>query len=769
MDTKIITQTDKDGIYSLKSPRLRIVVMYSRIGYKSQVLELDLSKTTIYRQDVTLQEEPRNVDEVNISADKENLDNSITIDPAELQNFPSVSGNFESFLKMLPGVSSNNELSSQYSVRGGNFDENLVYVNDVEIYRPLLVRSGQQEGLSYINPELAGRIKFSAGGFEARYGDKLSSVLDVQYSRPDSAEFNISAGILGFSGTVKAPQKNGYILFGARKKVNQTILKRQDVKGSYQPDFTDYQLLLHRNLNSRLNLAFFGNFNSSKFILEPESRETKFGTLSELLRLRIDYEGREQDHYQTLMGAFTAGYRLSDKLSLKWISSAFRITERETFDIEGQYVFDELEADPANPDFDKVRANRGIGSNLNHARNRLDANIYSSELRAFAEVRRSFWEAGMRFQHDRVTDRLDEYTVIDSAGFTIPANEGRLVLTDVVNAENRINTNRISGYIQNAVEISAQFTLSAGLRGNYNSYTKELMISPRATLAYRPLSYNDLLLRISAGVYNQPPFYRELRNFNGSLNRDAKAQRSVHFLTGADYTFYELGTQLKFTSELYYKILERLTPYKIENLRVRYFAGQQSEGYAAGADFSLNGEFVNGLESSFRLSVMKTGEDIIGDSYTETDENGNDFGVEPGYLRRPTDQRVNFSVFFQDRLLKSPTYKVHLNLMYGAGLPVGPPQTERYRDVYKIPAYKRADIGFSKDFLDDQARRKPVFLQRYFHSLTAYAEIFNLLNINNTVSYLWIKDVNNNQYAIPNYLTSRQLNVRLIAKLRYKN
>lgn len=768
-DTKLVTQTDKDGLYSIRSPKLRIVVIYSRIGYKTQVLELDLSKTASYRQDITLREEPREVDEVNIRAGKENAENATIIDASRFGNLPSASGNFESLLKTLPGVSSNNELSAQYSVRGGNFDENLIYINDVEIYRPLLVRSGQQEGLSFINPDLASRVKFSAGGFEARYGDKLSSVLDVQYLRPDSGELNFSAGIMGFSGAVKSIQKNGYLLVGIRKKINQTILRSQEVKGSYQPDFTDYQVLYNRSITSRLSLSVLGNLNISRFTLEPESRETKFGTQDELLRLNVQYEGKEANRYEALMGAFTAAYKVSDRLSMKWISSAFGIAERETFDIEGRYVFDELEPAPENPDFEAVRANRGVGAGLNHARNRLEATVYSTELRTYVQTGSLFWESGIRYQHDHVSDRLDEFNLTDSAGYTLPVSGNVFEVTDVVKAENILKTNRLSAYAQGRIDFNGRFTLTGGVRGSYASYTKEVLISPRAVLAYRPVSYNDLLLRFSAGMYHQHPFYRELRNFDGSLNPSAKAQRSAHFLTGADYTFYGLGTRLKFTSELYYKLLSRLTPYKIENLRVRYFAGQQSKGYAAGADFSLNGEFVRGLESSFRLSLLKTEEDIAGDSFIQTDAEGNTQRIEPGYLRRPTDQRVNFSIFFQDRLLKSPTYKVHLNLLYGAALPVGPPQTQRYRDVFKIPAYKRADIGFSKDFLDEESTRKPVFLQRYFNSLTLYAEVFNLFNINNTVSYLWIKDVENNQYAIPNYLTPRQLNVRLIAKLKYKN
>ncbi len=661
----------------------------------------------------------------------------------------------------MPGVSTNNELSSQYSVRGGNFDENLVYVNDVEVYRPLLVRNGQQEGLSFINPELAGQVKFSAGGFEARYGDKLSSVLDVKYARPDSFSLTASAGLSGTSLTIKAPFKNSYLLTGIRYKRNQNILNTQQVAGSYQPDFSDYQILYNKELNPKLSFSIFGNYNLSNFSLIPKSRETIFGTSDEVLRLQIEYEGKEVDRYETFMGAYTMVYKLSDKLNFKWINSAFRITEKEEFDIAGEYIFDELEAGPGDTNFGKVRANRGIGSNLDYARNKLQSTIYSTELRAYKQFSKSYSESGIRFQRDEIKDNLNEFTVIDSAGYTIPNKAGALILTDVVNAQNAVGTNRVSGFLQNTFELSPDLTLAAGIRGYYNSYTKETLVSPRVSLAYQPKNRDDLLIRFSTGVYNQQPFYRELRNFDGSLITNAKSQRSVHFLTGADYVFKGLGTHVKFTSEVYYKSLSRLTPYKIENLRIRYFADQESKGYAAGADFSLSGEFVKDLESSFRLSLMKSAEDIKGD-YDAVKN------TEPGYLKRPTNQLINFSAFFQDRLLKIPTYKVHLNLLYGTALPTGPPRTQRYQDVFKIPAYRRVDIGFSKDFVDPESAYVPPFLKKYFQSLIAYAEVFNLLDINNTVSYFWIKDVTNHQYAIPNFLTSRQINVKIIAKLKYK-
>lgn len=758
------TTTASSGRYTLKilATGKDLKISYTLTGYVPQVFNLKLgSQIQVYKEIVLVSDvtELKTVT-VNSGSQPGNLQ---TIDNGLIQNIPSVSGNFESVLKTLPGVSANNELSSQYSVRGGNFDENLLYINDVEIFRPLLVRNGQQEGLSFINPELVSKASFSAGGFEARYGEKLSSVLDVRYGKPDSSQIIASAGMLGLSASAKLPYKNAYLLAGFRKKTNQSILKSQPVKGSYQPQFYDFQLLYNVDINSKFNISAFADYNLSRFTLIPESRETIFGTIDQQYRLRINYQGQEKDQYQSLASAITFSYKASQNLWFKWLNSAFNNLEQETFDIEGRYIFDEVSS--GNGEFENARVNRGIGVSYEYARNRLRSSIYSSEVRGYLQRGRSFFESGIRYQYDRIKDHLNEYQFIDSAGYILPNNTENLILTDVVNAENTVQTNRITAYIQNTTSLAPFLTISAGIRSNYNTYTNELLLSPRFSAIYTPGDKN-IVYRLSIGSYNQPPFYRELRNFDGSLNPGARAQRSIHLLGAADHSFKRNGNLVKFTSEAYFKKLYNLVPYKIENLRVRYFADQQAEGYAMGADFALSREFVSGLESSFRLSFMKTAEDIEGDSYESKDQNGNSTTVYPGYLKRPTDQRVNFSAFFQDKLFNSPSYKVHLTLLYGSALPAGPPASERYRDHFKIPSYKRVDIGFSKDLLEGDTKNKIKPFTRYFDSFIAYAEVFNLLNIRNTVSYLWIKDVNNNQFAIPNYLTSRQLNIKIIAKIK---
>lgn len=762
--TKIFAITKLNGAYEIKLKPGNYVVTFSSLGFITSNVEVKLIADKDFNLSITLNRDLQNLEQVIVKDQIGRNQGMIRIDPKIVSQNPNVSQNFEAILKQLPGVSTNNELSSQYSVRGGNFDENLIYINDVEIYKPYLVRNGQQEGLSLINPDLVGNVKFSAGGFAPRYGDKLSSVLDVQYKNTDSVKYTAGVGTNGLSATSFFSYKNINGAIGFRNKQNKFILNSQPVEGSYNPQFYDFQALLNFKLSKKTSLSFLGIYNSSKFGLVPESRETQFGTFNELLRLRVNYEGQEKDEYNNLVSSVTLNAEINNKLNFKWVNSVFFMTEKENFDILGSYIFDEIENDFANNNFGKVRANRGIGAYQNFGRNELKADIYASEFKINYATKKSYWEAGFRFQYDKITDNLKEFELIDSAGFSIPNNFSNFVLSQSVEAANQVNTIRYTGYIQNSADISKKLSYTGGLRFNYNNFTKEFNPSPRIVFAYRPNFAKDIIYKFATGLYVQPPFYRESRNFDGSINTQVKSQKSLHFVLSSDYQFKGLGTQLKFTTEAYFKYLYNLTPYNIENLRVRYYANQQSKGYATGIDFRINGEFIKDLESSFRLSIMKTGEDIENDSYTNQNANGSIETVYPGYIKRPTDQRVNFSAFFQDKLFRSPTYKVHMNLLFGSRLPTGPPGVQRYRQDFNIPAYKRLDIGFSKDILDPESMHKPRVLDKYLKSMIVYAEIFNLLNINNTVSYLWITDVNNFQFAIPNYLTARQLNVRLITK-----
>ena len=756
-------KTDSLGHYVLMlSPGERII-NFKLLGYIFKSIQVKLLPGKDIQLQTNLLKDIRNLAEVKVEDKVSRNQNIIRISPKLVGQMPSVSGNFESILKQLPGVSVNNELSSQYSVRGGNFDENLIYINDIEIYKQFLVRNGQQEGLSLINPDMVNNVKFSAGGFSARYGDKLSSVLDIQYKNSDTAHYQIGLGSNGISATAfSSPGKFKYA-FGFRQKQNKFILNKQPIVGSYDPKFYDFQSFISYDLSKKWTIQALGIYNTSKFGIIPQSQTTEFGTLEQVLRLKINYEGQEVDSYNNVVGALTLNYKPNNNLNFKWINSAFFITEKENFDIYGSYIFDEISNDFGSQNFGQVIANRGIGAYQNYGRNQLEADVYSSELRMLYSHKKSYWEAGFRFQKDAITDKLKEFTLTDSAGFILPNNSTDLLLTESVDVINQVNTLRYSGFIENTYEFG-KFNLTSGLRAYYNTFTSEFIPSPRAVLSYKPNAAKDLIYRFSSGLYAQQPFYREMRLFSGAVYQQSKSQKSIHFVGSSDYKFRGLGTDLKFSVEAYYKLLNDLVPYKIENLRIRYYADQLANGYATGLDMRINGEFIEGLESSFRLSLMKTAEDIIGDSKVVKDQNGNSTTIYPGFIKRPTDQRINFSAFFQDRLLNSPTYKVHINLLYGSALPIGPPKAQRYDDIFKIPAYKRLDIGFSKNILDPNANRQPKMIKKYFDSLIIYAELFNLLNINNTVSYLWITDVDNTQYAIPNFLTARQLNVRLIAK-----
>lgn len=739
--------SDEKGVYNIYSTSTFFTLKYSLLGYKSILMEIRQDKAGRMVQDVVMTGNINELEQVTITNRQNQLSNTSIINITDVSTRPSVSGNFEAILKTLPGVSVNNELSSQYSVRGGNFDENLVYVNDVEISRPVLIRNGQQEGLSFINSDLLSSAKFSAGGFEPRYGDKLSSVLDVRYDRPDSSQAILNLGFLGGAFSSKILNKNSYLLAGLRYKNNSTVLNKQDNRGSYAPSFTDAQLIYQYHLSEKFSLNFLGSFNGGSFKLVPESRETKFGTLNTLLRLQTAYAGQEVDDYQSAGAAVTAAWFPEANLSVKWINSYFNTLERERIDIEGRYLLDELYNDAGT----KGTRSKATGGYSNYAHNNLESESFSSEIKADQNYNSHVFSAGFRFENKNYRDELTEYSLIDSAGHPLPGSVKSFYQDNFISTKNRISIQYLTAYVQDSYKVSGHSDLQLGVRANYNSLSGQLLLSPRLLLAYRSPN-NNKIFRFTAGIYQQAPDYRSIRDFNAVPNLHQQAQRSYNTSIGLDYAFDGLGTRLKFTSELYFKYQDRLIPYMMDNVRIKYLAREQASGYTYGADFSIGGEFVKDLLSYFRVSLMKANQDILGD--------------DKGYLRRPTDQRVNFSVYFQDRLLNSPTYKVHLNLLYGSKMPLGAPLVRQYSDDFSIPAYKRVDIGFSKDFLDDLALRKPKFLDKYFSSFSAHLEVFNLLNISNTVSYLWLKDVNNVQYAIPNYLTGRQLNFKLIIKFK---
>jgi hypothetical protein len=724
--------------------------------------------------------------------DENRFQTTSRIDPINITHIPTASQDFNAILFTLPGVSNRNELSSAYSVRGGNFDENLVYVNGIEIYRPFLVRAGQQEGLSFINADMVSSVLFSAGGFEAKYGDKMSSVLDVQYRRPLKFAGTVSASLLGTSLHLEGISKDHRFtwMIGSRYKSNQYILKSLDTKGSYKPFFIDIQAFLTYAVTTNWEIDVLGNYASNKYQIVPQTRETDFGTINSALRLKIYFDGQEIDKFQTSLGAVSAIYRSdNEKTTLRFIGSAFKSKEAEAFDIQGQYFIDELETDFGKPNFGDVVANRGIGTFIDHARTNLTAYVYSAEHKGTHNItnkKQLLW--GAKYSFENIFDKLSEWKYVDSADFSVPTpvpylSPDSMVLQNTIKQKINIVSNRVSGYVQGIfskdLKDSSVVSLTAGLRANYWTLNNQALVGPRGSIGIKPHWKRDFLFKFSTGYYYQPPFYRELRGNDGQVNKNLKAQTSIHFVLSSDYNFKSWKRPFKFVTEVYYKYLDNIVPYEIDNVRIRYSAKNNARGYATGIDMKVNGEFVKGVESWFSLSVMQTQEDIKDDYYYdyynssgELIKPGYTFNTvavdsvrhEPGYIPRPTDQRVNFGIFFQDKMPGIPDLKMHLNLLFGSGVPFGPPNSPRYKQTLRMPPYRRVDIGFSYQLLKENRTKKEKGVGRHFNSVWLSLEVFNLLGTNNTVSYIWVEDVTNRQYAVPNYLTQRQLNLRTIIK-----
>lgn len=789
------TSTDKDGKYSLTIPANTFIkVAFSYLGYKREILTLRLTSGEKRKIDVNLEQVQQNVPSTTILGEKTGNDGMETIPTKETEKIPAPSGNpvQEMVKRSGLGVSANNELSSRYSVRGGNYDENLIYVNDIEIYRPFLVNSGKQEGLSFVNSDLVSDIKFSAGGFDAKYDDKMSSVLDITYKDPEEFEAGFEASLLGGSAYIQNSNDKKTLSYvgGLRYKTNQYLLNSLETSGEYQPNFLDFQGLVRWKPSPVFHVSFLGNLSDNQYQMIPKSRETRFGTINQALRFKVYFDGKEEDRFRTYNSALTFKYKPSEELELKLINAAYIANETETYDIQGQYWLDELKTDMGDEDFGSAGLNRGVGTYLHHARNYLNARVF--KLKHVGKYISDEWNLrwGMKIQRELIDDKMWEWRMLDSAGYSLPhasdniggiTNNNELPINELIIADNSLASYRHTGYLQNKWDLSGDTTdyyLTTGLRFHHWSVNGDWLVSPRVALNINPDWESDINYRISTGYYYQPPFYRELRGFDGELNKDIKAQKSIHFVAGQYWNFDIWDRPFRLATEVYYKHLENLIPYEVENLRIRYFADNMSHGYATGIDLKLHGEFVKGVQSYAGLSVMQTQEDIEGDYYydyynadgekivpgvTVDDKAVDSVRREPGYIPRPTDRRVNFSLFFQDYIPKNPTYKMHLNLVFGTGLPFGPPSHERYKDVFRMPSYKRVDIGFSKQLKKEDQTLKANSPFRHFKSIWLTLEVFNLLQIKNTISYLWITDITNRRYAIPNYLTSRRINLRLKA------
>ena len=778
--------SNKNGEYTYTIPaNQEVTIVFYSLTYKQEQRIVKLSPNE--RLDVSKAMTFKNLIKEVVVSDGSRFVEVTHLDPLHITHIPTASQDFNAILFTLPVVSNRNELSSAYSVRGGNFDENLVYVNGIEVYRPFLVRSGQQEGLSFVNPDLVSSVVFSAGGFEAKYGDKMSSVLDVQYRRPRKFAGTVSGSLLGTNLHLEGSTNNFRLtwLIGARYKTNKYLLGGLDTKGNYKPFFGDVQTYITYDLAPDWELDFLGNYASNKYQIIPENRETDFGTLNQALRLKIYFDGQEVDKFTTMMGALSTIYHdHNEKLTLKFIGSAFKSKESEAYDIQGQYYIDELETDFGKPNFGDVVANRGVGTFLNHSRTNLTAYVLSAEHKGTYTVARKQVLWGAKYSNEIVNDKLSEWKYIDSAGFSIPITDPQeIILQDVIKQKINISSNRVSGFIQGVLrkemKDSSLVSLIGGIRANYWDLNHQALIGPRATFGIKPNWKKDFLFKFSSGYYYQPPFYRELRDTKGIINYNIKAQTSIHFVLSSDYNFKSWKRPFKFIAEAYYKYLDNLIPYEVDNVRIRYSAKNNARGYATGIDLKVNGEFVKGLESWASISVMETREDIKDDFYydyynsdgqkivpgfTFNNIATDSVRFEPGYIPRPTDQRINFGMFFQDKMPGVEDLKMHLNLLFGSGVPFGPPNSPRYKQTLHMPPYRRVDIGFSYQALREDRVTKPQSPGRYLKSVWLSFEVFNLLGTNNTISYIWVEDVTNRQYAVPNYLTQRQLNLRMIVK-----
>ncbi len=685
------------------------------------------------------------------------------IDARHTRVLVDASGGIEGLLKTQMGVSSNSEMSSQYRVRGGNFDENMVYVNNTEIYRPFLIRAGEQEGLSFVNPDLVESLEFSSGGFDVSYGDRVSSVLDVNYKKPQKTAGSLQAGLLGASGHLEGSALKGRLthVTGVRYKTNQYLMGSLDMKGDYAPSFIDVQSYITYTLNKQLSIDLLGYYARNRYHFVPQNRETTFGTISEVKRLKIYFEGEEDDRYQTGLFSGSLNYRPAEQHLFRLSGGTYRSFEEESFDILGEYWLQEVLGAGGS---DELVEDIGVGGYLQHARNELLGVVSHISLMGnhFFDRHTIRWE--VKYQHEKFKDYLNEWEMRDSAGYSVPGHEQELKLAYAYNANLHTQSNRISGYIKDDIAFELPdglLNLNYGIRASYWDFNSEWIVSPRLNATYVPSANPNRRYRFATGLYYQAPFYREIRSPSGKINRDIQSQQSLQVLLGHDIHFNWGDEPFKFTAEAYYKHLRRLIPYQIDNVRIRYSGENNAHGYATGLDLKLNGEFVPGVESWAGISLMRTREDIDDDQYTVTDEQGNITTIHPGYIPRPSDQRINFSLFFQDYMPGNPSLRVHLNMLYGTGLPFGPPNSNRYMATNRMPAYRRVDMGLSKDLLVLFNGQSNASLKGFFTTAWLQLEIFNLFNFNNTISHFWVTDVNNHQYAVPNYLTSRRINLKL--------
>lgn len=739
-----MTMTSLKGEYSMQLHSAdSVVIKFSMIGYKAKtrVLRRPRGKQTLQ---IVLHSDENQLGEVTVTGKKIETGQMEDISKDHLKSLPSASGNaVEELIQSQAGVSTHSELSSQYNVRGGSFDENSVYIDNVEIYRPFLVRSGQQEGISVINPDMVEKISFSTGGYEARYGDKMSSALNIKYRKPKKFEATASASMLGASAFIGVSNKKVSWSNGFRYKTTKHLLGSMDTKGEYSPTFIDYQTYLTYTPNKRWEIKLLGNISDNHYNFTPEDRETKFGTMENVKAFQVYFDGQEKDVFRTFFGAVGITRNFGEKTSLSLIASAFNTREQEKYDIQGQYWLTQTE----------TSENLGVGTYFQHARNYLKAHVESAKLLFKTKYKKHDIEGAFTFKKEKITENSVEYEMRDSSNYSMPHTGKDLYMIYSMRAKNVLDANRIEAYVQDAFRFTSNnektlYTLNYGVRLSHWSYTKETIVSPRVSLGIIPAFNENITMRFATGLYYQAPFFKELRDTttqNGityaSLNSKAKSQRSIHFIAGFDYRFRMNNRSFKFTAEAYYKALGNLVPYSVNNVKVVYYGSNESSGHAAGIDLKLYGEFVPGTDSWLSLSLMNTSMKLNGKS-----------------IPLPTDQRYAINLFFTDYFPGTDRWKMSLKLALADGLPFSAPHQELESNVFRAPAYKRADIGLSYRLLNNEGKqRKHIQLRNVWLG----AECLNLFGINNVNSYYWITDVTGGQYAVPNYLTGRQVNFRV--------
>lgn len=737
-----VTFTNLKGEFSMQAASDdSVVVRFSMVGYKTKtrVLRNPKGKQTLQIQLF----DDNMLGEVTVVEKKRQTGTTEQLDISKMKTAPSATGNaVEEMIQAQAGVSTHSELSSQYNVRGGSFDENSVYINNVEVYRPFLVRSGQQEGLSIINPDMVDKVGFSTGGFEAKYGDKMSSALDITYKRPTKTEGRISASLLGASAYVGLGNKKFSWSNGLRYKTNKYLLGSLDTKGEYNPSFIDYQTFLTYKPNKKWSIEMIGDISESRYNFKPEDRETSFGTMEDVKSFKVYFDGHEKDLFRTFFGTVGITRHISDKTKLSLITSAFYTKEQEKYDIQGEYWLTQTE----------TSENLGVGTYMEHARNYLEADVKSLKLVLSHKMKKHDIQAGLTYKMEHITEHSAEYEMRDSSGYNMPHTGADLKLIYSMRAKNELEANRLEAYLQDTYKFTSTgghtfFTLNYGLRFAHWNFNKETIVSPRASLSIVPPFNRDVTLRFATGLYYQAPFFKELRDTTtidgttyATLNKKIKSQRSIHFIAAFDYRFKMNNRPFKFTAEAYYKALGNLVPYTINNVKVVYDASQQCSGHALGLDMKLYGEFVPGTDSWISLSLMSTKMNLMGNS-----------------IPLPTDQRYSVNMFFTDYFPGTERWKMSLKLAFADGLPFSTPHSSLAKQPFRAPAYKRADIGMSYLAIDNSKKTKKPFIKNMWLSL----ECLNLLGINNVNSYYWITDVTNQQYAVPNYLTGRQINARV--------